>query len=45
LDVSDNDDRCRVRHSNSMLLFALKRRFANSRFMEWKAFASGSSIK
>jgi predicted transposase YbfD/YdcC len=36
LDVSQNDDRCRVRHSNSMLLFALMRRFANSLLMEWK---------
>lgn len=36
LDVSHNDDRCRVRHPNSMLLFGLMRRFANSLLMEWK---------
>lgn len=37
LDVSHNDDRCRVRHPNAMLVFALMRRLANSLFMEWRA--------
>lgn len=36
LDVSHNDDRCRVRHPNVMLVFALMRRLANSLFMEWR---------
>ena len=37
LDVSHNEDRCRVRHPNVMLLFAMMRRLANSLFMEWRS--------
>lgn len=37
LDVSQNDDRCRVRHPNAMMLFALMRRFANSLMVEWQS--------
>ena len=37
LDVSQNEDRCRVRHPNVMLLFAMMRRLANSLFMEWRS--------
>jgi len=37
LDVSHDDDRCRVRHPNSMLILGLFRRLANSLFMEWRS--------
>lgn len=37
LDVSHNDERCRVRHPNAMLVSARMRRLANSLFMEWRA--------
>ena len=37
LDVSHNDDRCRVRHPNAMMLFALMRRIANSLMVEWQS--------
>lgn len=37
LDVSHNDDRCRVRHPNAMMLFALMRRFANSLMVQWQS--------
>jgi hypothetical protein len=37
LDVSHDDDRCRVRHPNSMLVLGLFRRLANSLFMEWRS--------
>lgn len=36
LDVSHNDDRCRVRNPNAMMLFALMRRLANSLMVEWQ---------
>lgn len=37
LDISHDDDRCRVRHPNSMILLGLFRRLANSLFMEWRS--------
>jgi len=37
LDISQDDDRCRVRHPNSMLVLGLFRRLANSLFMEWRS--------
>jgi hypothetical protein len=37
LDISYNDDRCRVRHPNSMGTLAIFRRLANSLFMEWRS--------
>ena len=37
LDVSHDDDRCRVRHPNSMGVLGLFRRLANSLFMEWRS--------
>jgi hypothetical protein len=37
LDVSHDDDRCRVRHPNSMAVLGLLRRLANSLFMEWRS--------
>lgn len=35
LDVSYNDDRCRVQSDKGMLILGLYRRIANSLFMEW----------
>jgi len=37
LDVSHDDDRCRVRHPNSMGVLGVCRRLANSLFMEWRS--------
>jgi hypothetical protein len=37
LDVSHDDDRCRVRHPNSMAVLGVLRRLANSLFMEWRS--------
>jgi len=35
LDVSYNDDRCRVQSNKGMLILGIYRRLANSLFMEW----------
>ncbi len=40
LDVSHDDDRCRVRHPNGMAVLGLFRRLANSLFMEWRSHQS-----
>jgi hypothetical protein len=37
LDVSQDDDRCRVRHPNAMGALGIFRRLANSLFMEWRS--------
>ncbi len=37
LDVSHNDDRCRVRLSPGMFVMGLFRRLSNSLFMEWRS--------
>lgn len=37
LDVSYNDDRCRVQSDNGMWVLGMFRRMANSLFMEWRA--------
>lgn len=37
LDVSLNDDRCRVRHPNGLWILGMFRRLANSLFMEWRS--------
>jgi hypothetical protein len=37
LDVSHNDDRCRIRHPYAMFVAGLFRRISNSLFMEWRA--------
>jgi len=37
LDISYNDDRCRVRDPNGMHVLAIFRRLANSLFMEWRS--------
>lgn len=36
LDVSYNDDRCRVQSDNGILVLGMFRRLANSLFMEWR---------
>ena len=37
LDISYNDDRCRVQSNNGILVLGMFRRIANSLFMEWRA--------
>ncbi len=37
LDVSHNDDRCRIRSSPAMFVAGLLRRMSNSFFMEWRS--------
>ena len=37
LDVSLDDDRCRVRNPNAMLVLGLFRRLGNSLFIEWRS--------
>ena len=37
LDVSYNDDRCRVQGANAMWVLGMYRRLANSLYMEWRA--------
>jgi predicted transposase YbfD/YdcC len=36
LDVSQNDDRCRVRNDNGLWVLGMMRRLSNSLFMEWR---------
>lgn len=36
LDVSYNEDRCRVQNAQAMLILGMYRRLANSLFMEWR---------
>ena len=35
LDISHNDDRCRVRNDNAMLVLAMMLRLSNSLFIQW----------
>jgi len=37
LDVSHNDDRCRIRRSNGIWVMGMFRRLSNSLFMEWRS--------
>jgi hypothetical protein len=37
LDVSHNDDRCRIRNSNGIWVMGMFRRLGNSLFMEWRS--------
>lgn len=37
LDVSQDEDRCRVQHPNAMLVLGIFRRLANSLFIEWRS--------
>lgn len=36
LDISQNDDRCRVRNDNGIWVLGMMRRLSNSLFMEWR---------
>ena len=38
LDISHNDDRCRVRNDNAMLVLGMMLRLSNSLFMQWRGF-------
>ena len=38
LDVSHNDDRCRVRNANAMLVLGMMLRLSNSLFMQWRGY-------
>ena len=40
LDVSHNDDRCRIRSSPAIFVVGLFRRISNSLFMEWRSHQS-----
>ena len=37
LDISHNDDRCRIRNSNGIWVMGMFRRLSNSLFMEWRS--------
>jgi hypothetical protein len=37
LDVSHNEDRCRIRSSNGLWVLGMFRRLSNSLFMEWRS--------
>jgi hypothetical protein len=37
LDVSHNEDRCRIRRSNGIWVMGMFRRLSNSLFMEWRS--------
>lgn len=38
LDISHNDDRCRVRNDNAMSVLAMMLRLSNSLFMQWRGY-------
>jgi hypothetical protein len=38
LDVSHNDDRCRVRNDNAMLVLGMMLCLSNSLFMQWRGY-------
>lgn len=37
LDISHNDDRCRIRHPNGLWVMGMFRRLGNSLFMAWRS--------
>lgn len=45
LDVSHNDDRCRVRNGNGLWVLGMFRRLANSLFMEWRGRQRNAKYK
>jgi predicted transposase YbfD/YdcC len=45
LDVSLNDDRCRVRNANGLWVLGMFRRLANSLFMEWRSQQPNAKYK
>ena len=38
LDISHNDDRCRIRNHNAMVVLGMMLRLSNSLFMQWRAY-------
>ena len=38
LDISHNDDRCRVRNDNAMLVLGMMLRLSNSLFIQWSGY-------
>jgi len=38
LDISQNDDRCRVRNDNAMLVLGMIQRLRNSLFKQWRGY-------
>jgi hypothetical protein len=38
LDVSHNDDGCRMRNDNAMLVLGIMLRLSNSLFMQWREY-------
>jgi hypothetical protein len=38
LDISHNDNRCRVRNDNAMLVLGMMLRLSNSLFIQWSGF-------
>lgn len=45
LDISHNDDRCRVRNANGLWILGMFRRVANSLFMEWRSRQPNAKYK
>ena len=45
LDISLNDDRCRVRNAQGLWVLGMFRRLANSLFMEWRARQPNAKYK
>ena len=45
LDISHNDDRCRIRSSKGIWVMGMFRRLANSLFMEWRRGQSHPEYK
>jgi hypothetical protein len=44
LDVSHNDDRCRVRNDNAMLVLGMMLRLSNSLFMQWRGTSDAQTM-
>lgn len=45
LDVSHNDDRCRIRSDNGLWIMGMFRRLSNSLFMEWRSRQANPEYK
>src|SRR5271166_3972496 len=44
LDISHNDDRCRVRNDNAMLVLGIMLRLSNSLFIQWSGVQGGETF-
>jgi predicted transposase YbfD/YdcC len=44
LDVSHNDDRCRVRNDNAMLVLGVMLRLSNNLFMQWRGTSDAQTM-